>query len=72
MILTGKKIYEEILEYADGKGNHELNNIQFVSIPNLLNDLESWLQAEDYDELKQCVSDFINELEESKLEHQSK
>jgi len=29
---TGKEIYEEILEYADAEGNHELNGVKFIDI----------------------------------------
>jgi len=28
-------------------------------------DMKSWLEANDFAELKQCVSDFVNELEEN-------
>ena len=38
---------------------------RWFSLDSLLSDLNSWLQANDYEELKQCVEDFINELEES-------
>ena len=27
--MKGKKIYSEILEYADSEGNHELNDVEF-------------------------------------------
>jgi len=35
-----------------------------VEVTDLLLDLESMLQAETYSELKQCVSDYIDELKE--------
>ena len=31
-IKTGKEIYEEILEYADAEGKHELDNVKFIDI----------------------------------------
>lgn len=41
---------------------------KWVKLDDLLLDLEGFLQAEDYAELKQCVSDLIDELkEESKV-----
>lgn len=43
---------------------------KWVNYDELLSDLKSWLQSNDFDELKQCVEDTINELEEdSKLKY---
>ena len=79
MIKTGVEIWGEIrdINKFPAKSIEELSKKCFnplllkrwVSLDSLLSDLNSWLQANDYDELKQCVEDFINELEESyKLE----
>ena len=52
-----KSIEKDVYAKAESK---------WVNLDSLLLDMKSWLEAEDYDELKQCVSDFINELEEIK------
>jgi len=38
---------------------------KWVVVDDVLLDMKSWLEANDFAELKQCVSDFINELEEN-------
>ena len=75
MIKTAVEIWGEIqdIKKFPAKSIAELSEKCFdvrilkrwVSMDSLLSDLNSWLQAEDYDELRQCVKDFINELEES-------
>ena len=60
MIETTDDIYYEV-EHSD-----KFVNIKWIDLDSLLLDLNSWLEAEDYKELKQCVEDFINELNEEK------
>jgi len=43
---------------------HPTHRTAVVEVEDLLLDLESMLQAETYSELKQCVSDYIDELKE--------
>ncbi len=35
-IYSGKEIYEEILEYADEKGNHKLSDMKFVKVDDVV------------------------------------
>jgi hypothetical protein len=56
-VKTGKEIYTEINEYSDFCGEHELNDIKFVSVVDLrkwmssqpccrtIENLESWLSG---------------------------
>ena len=37
---------------------------KWIKVEDVLLNLRGWLQAGDYNELQQCVSDYINELEE--------
>ena len=50
-----KSIEADIYKKAEAK---------WVSMDFLLMNLNSWLEANDYAELKQCVEDFIDELKE--------
>jgi len=49
--------YECVLSFFD--------DIEEVVIEAKKLDMKSWLEANDFAELKQCVSDFVNELEEN-------
>lgn len=74
MIKTGVEIWGEIndikrfpaksIKELSEKGFNPLILKRWVSLNSILDDMNSWLQAEDYDELKQCVEDYINELQE--------
>ena len=78
MIKTGVEIWGDIqdINKTPAKSIKELSEKCFnplilkrwVSMSSILDDLKSWLQANDYDELKQCVEDYINELEEDKIQ----
>lgn len=74
MIKRGVEIWSEIRDISKNPATtiKELSEQCFdkriskrwVSVDDLLSDMNSWLQAEDYKELKQCVEDFISELKE--------
>jgi len=39
---------------------------KWVAVDDVLLDMKGWLEANDFAELKQCISGFVNELEEKK------
>ena len=73
-IKTGIEIYGDIkdINKEPAKSIKELSEKCFdkrilekwVKVDDVLLNLRSWLQANDFSELNQCVSDYINELEE--------
>ena len=79
MIKTELEIIESYLPWKEYMDRNEMPEhiekdvyakaeCKWVKLDDLLLDLEGFLQAEDYAELKQCVSDLIDELkEESKV-----
>ena len=38
---------------------------EWIKVEDVLLNMRGWLQANDFEELQQCVSDYINELEEN-------
>jgi hypothetical protein len=60
---TTDDIFYEV-EHSD-----KFANELWIPFSQLILDLKSMIEAEDYAELKQCVSDLINELEELKDEY---
>jgi len=63
MIRTGCDIWEEV-EEGGKQGTAIFGAKKYINVDDLLIDLNSWLEAGDYKELKQCVEDFISELKE--------
>lgn len=67
-IKTAKEIFQEVASIPAINLNSPIADIlltaKYVPLDSLLLDLKSMLEAVDYDELKQAISDLINELEE--------
>lgn len=58
------KSYVDSWELRDKKDVHPSHRTAVVEVKDLLSDIESMLQADTYSELKQCVSDYVDELKE--------
>jgi len=56
--------YINSFDLKDKKYIHKSHRLKVVSVNDLIIDLKSWLDANDYIEVTQCISDLINELEE--------
>ena len=58
------KSYVDSWQLRDKKDVHPSHRTAVVEVDDIVTDLKSMLGSETYSELKQCVSDLINELEE--------
>jgi len=58
------KSYVDSWQLRDKKDVHPSHRTAVVEVDDLVLDLKSMLEADTYSELKQSVSDIINELEE--------
>ena len=56
----------ESWQLRDRKDVHPSHAIAVVRVEDILMNLRCWLDAGNFRELRQCVSDYINELEEEK------
>ena len=58
------KSYVDSWQLRDKKDVHPSHRTAVIEVNDIVLDLKSMLEAETLSELKQCVSDMINELEE--------
>ena len=58
------KSYVDSWQLRDKKDVHPSHRTAVVEVNDIVRDLKSMLQSDTLSELKQCVSDLVNELEE--------
>lgn len=58
------KTSSESIKELSEKGFDKKILEKWIKVDDVLMNINGWLDANDYDELHQCVSDYINELKE--------